>query len=307
MFEVFRDDASSKRLSIDEAFLDVRGLERLAGPAPAIAARSRRQVRDQVGLDHGRCRGTSSPRSARRRQAGRPPRRARGRRADLPPPAPRRAAVGRRPGDGGQAPRARDTPSARSRGWTRRCSSTSSAGRPAGISTRSPTAATRASCGQAGGAARSAPARARRVAQIARRDRHDRRRARRPRRPPAAKGERVCRTVVLRLRFADFTRATRSHTLSRATAKDQHDPRRRSRAPRRVDPDDRGAGPHARRDRARTSRTSASSSSRSRSIGSTQSTPRSTTCAVRSGRPPSRAPCSSAAIPASSCPCSRTE
>jgi DNA polymerase-4 len=29
---------------------------------------------------------------------------------------------------------------------------------------------------------------------------------------------RVCRTVVLRLRFDDFTRATRSHTLSEATA-----------------------------------------------------------------------------------------
>ena len=29
---------------------------------------------------------------------------------------------------------------------------------------------------------------------------------------------RVCRTVVLRLRFADFTRATRSHTIAEATA-----------------------------------------------------------------------------------------
>jgi DNA polymerase-4 len=29
---------------------------------------------------------------------------------------------------------------------------------------------------------------------------------------------RVCRTVVLRLRFTDFSRATRSHTLSEATA-----------------------------------------------------------------------------------------
>ena len=29
---------------------------------------------------------------------------------------------------------------------------------------------------------------------------------------------RVCRTVVLRLRFADFTRATRSQTISEATA-----------------------------------------------------------------------------------------
>ncbi len=31
-------------------------------------------------------------------------------------------------------------------------------------------------------------------------------------------GHRVCRTVVLRLRFGDFSRATRSHTLSHATA-----------------------------------------------------------------------------------------
>ncbi len=34
-------------------------------------------------------------------------------------------------------------------------------------------------------------------------------------------GRRVCRTVVLRLRFADFTRATRSHTLPQATARTQ--------------------------------------------------------------------------------------
>jgi DNA polymerase-4 len=32
---------------------------------------------------------------------------------------------------------------------------------------------------------------------------------------------RVCRTVVLRLRFDDFSRATRSHTLSEATANTQ--------------------------------------------------------------------------------------
>lgn len=31
------------------------------------------------------------------------------------------------------------------------------------------------------------------------------------------KARRVCRTVVIRLRFGDFTRATRSHTLLRAT------------------------------------------------------------------------------------------
>jgi DNA polymerase IV len=34
-------------------------------------------------------------------------------------------------------------------------------------------------------------------------------------------GRRVCRTVTLRLRFDDFTRATRSHTLSEATAQTQ--------------------------------------------------------------------------------------
>jgi DNA polymerase-4 len=34
-------------------------------------------------------------------------------------------------------------------------------------------------------------------------------------------GRRVCRTVVVRLRFADFSRATRSHTLQQATAQTQ--------------------------------------------------------------------------------------
>ena len=35
------------------------------------------------------------------------------------------------------------------------------------------------------------------------------------------KGERLARTVVLRLRFDDFGRATRSHTLSRPTSHTQ--------------------------------------------------------------------------------------
>jgi DNA polymerase-4 len=35
------------------------------------------------------------------------------------------------------------------------------------------------------------------------------------------RGHRACRTVVLRLRFADFTRATRSHTLPQATTETQ--------------------------------------------------------------------------------------
>jgi DNA polymerase-4 len=51
MFEVF-DDTSPlvEALSIDEAFLDVRGMERIAGTPQEIAARLRRDVRERVGL-----------------------------------------------------------------------------------------------------------------------------------------------------------------------------------------------------------------------------------------------------------------
>src|SRR5712691_1157857 len=51
VFRVF-DDASPlvEGLSIDEAFLDVRGLERISGTPGEIAARLRRDVREQVGL-----------------------------------------------------------------------------------------------------------------------------------------------------------------------------------------------------------------------------------------------------------------
>ncbi len=51
VFRVF-DDASPvvEPLSIDEAFLDVRGMERIAGRAEEIAARLRRDVRERVGL-----------------------------------------------------------------------------------------------------------------------------------------------------------------------------------------------------------------------------------------------------------------
>src|SRR4051794_26526894 len=51
VFEVFENTSPLvEGLSIDEAFLDVRGMERIAGTAPEIAARLRRDVRDQVGL-----------------------------------------------------------------------------------------------------------------------------------------------------------------------------------------------------------------------------------------------------------------
>jgi DNA polymerase-4 len=49
--EIFRRTSPLvESLSIDEAFLDVRGLRHISGTAPAIAARLRREVRDEVGL-----------------------------------------------------------------------------------------------------------------------------------------------------------------------------------------------------------------------------------------------------------------
>jgi DNA polymerase-4 len=51
VFRVFEDTTPLvEGLSIDEAFLDVRGLERLAGPPLVIAERLRRRVLDEVGL-----------------------------------------------------------------------------------------------------------------------------------------------------------------------------------------------------------------------------------------------------------------
>jgi DNA polymerase IV len=51
MFEVFRDTTPLvEGLSIDEAFLDVGGLRRIAGPPADIAARLRVDVRERVGI-----------------------------------------------------------------------------------------------------------------------------------------------------------------------------------------------------------------------------------------------------------------
>jgi DNA polymerase-4 len=51
VFEVFRDTTPLvEGISIDEAFLDVRGLRRIAGTPEEIAARLRRRVLDEVGL-----------------------------------------------------------------------------------------------------------------------------------------------------------------------------------------------------------------------------------------------------------------
>ena len=51
LYAVFEDTAPFvEGISIDEAFLDVRGMERIAGTAPQIAERLRSTVRERVGL-----------------------------------------------------------------------------------------------------------------------------------------------------------------------------------------------------------------------------------------------------------------
>jgi DNA polymerase-4 len=51
VFEVFHETTPLvEGLSIDEAFLDVRGLERISGSPTEIAARLRRRIRERVGL-----------------------------------------------------------------------------------------------------------------------------------------------------------------------------------------------------------------------------------------------------------------
>ncbi|MGZ6674948.1 MAG: Y-family DNA polymerase, partial [Solirubrobacteraceae bacterium] len=51
VFEIFADTSPLvEGLSIDEAFLDVRGLQRIAGPPIDIAIRLRHQVLERVGL-----------------------------------------------------------------------------------------------------------------------------------------------------------------------------------------------------------------------------------------------------------------
>jgi DNA polymerase IV len=51
VYEVFEDTAPRvEGLSIDEAFLDVRGVRRLSGPPLEVAARLRHDVRERVGL-----------------------------------------------------------------------------------------------------------------------------------------------------------------------------------------------------------------------------------------------------------------
>src|SRR6185503_8708248 len=116
--EIFEETAPLvEPLSIDEAFLDVRGLERISGTPPRIAARLRREVRGRRPADLGRRGPEQEPgQDGQRRGQARRPARGRSRpRGRVPGPAPGRAAVGRRAGDHGQAARERPHPRAPAR------------------------------------------------------------------------------------------------------------------------------------------------------------------------------------------------
>ena len=103
VFEIFEQTSPLvEALSIDEAFLDVRGLERISGTPTEIARRLRREVRERGRAADHRRRGAHEvlgQGGERRGQARRPAGGAGRRRAGVPAPAAGRAAMGRRAGD----------------------------------------------------------------------------------------------------------------------------------------------------------------------------------------------------------------
>jgi DNA polymerase IV len=226
MFEVFDDTTPLvEGVSIDEAFLDVRGLERIAGTAPEIAKRLQGAVLDQVGLPItvgvARTKFLAKVASGVAKPNGLLVVPSEDELDFLHPlPVERLWGVGRV-----TATKLHD------RGIT-------TVGQVAGLA--EPTLV--AMLGRASGRHLHALAHNRdpRPVQTGRRRRSIGSQRALGRAPKSAEeidatvvglvdrvtrrlrsGRRVCRTVVLRLRFADFSRATRSHTLSQATAQTQ--------------------------------------------------------------------------------------
>ena len=236
VFEVFEDTTPLvEGLSIDEAFLDVRGLR----AARRLAGRDRRrgcarEVRDAGrAADHGRRRAHQVPRQGGERAWRSPTGCCSCRPSDElgflhPLPVERLWGVGRGHG------RASSTGAGISTRRPGRRARRGGARRMLGPRLGPAPARARAQPRPAPGADGSAPpldrvaAGARAAADVARRRSTRQLIAhRRPRSPGgSAPARRVGRTVVLRLRFDDFTRATRSLTLPRPTDQSRDDPRR---------------------------------------------------------------------------------
>jgi DNA polymerase-4 len=223
VFEVFkRTTPLVEGLSIDEAFLDVRGLERISGTPVEIATRLRREVRERVGLPItvviARTKFLAKVSSGVAKPDGLlvvPPD---GELAFLHPlPVERLWGVGavtarklRRVGvtTVGQVARF-DEPTLVANARARVGAPPPRVGpqpRPEARAGRSPS---RLYGGAAG---------ARQGAGVTRRPRLRAHRAGRSRHPANEASTACCRTVTLRMRFGDFSRATRSHTLPEATA-----------------------------------------------------------------------------------------
>ena len=232
VFEVFEDTTPLvEGISIDEAFLDVRGMRRIAGSPDEIArAAARARARAGRAADHGRRREDEVPRQGRERVAKPdgllvvPPER----RAEFLHPLPVERLWGVGPVTAGSCTPAGRRRSGRSRARRgrpgRRCSGAASAG----TCTRWRTTATRGGSASAAGGARSArsahsaagrtsPAELDAILVGARRSLD----AAAARRPTASAAR-----STLRLRFDDFTRATRSYTLPESTAETAGDPHR---------------------------------------------------------------------------------
>ena len=224
VFEVFEHTTPLvEGLSIDEAFLDVGGLRRVSGTPTEIASRLRADVREQVGLPItvgvARTKFLAKVASGVGKPDGLlvvPPDREL---AFLHPLAVERLwGVGpvtarevAQPGDqycrrGGAPARKRARVDARARGR-------------AVICTRSRTTAIRGRCRSAGAAVRSARS-ARSADRPSRRKRSTRwsRSSSTGSRVGMRAASRAGRTVALRLRFDDFSRVTRSHTLAHTTS-----------------------------------------------------------------------------------------
>ena len=317
VFEIFAQTSPRRRRDLDRRGVPRRARDRAhlrhaGGDRRAAAARRARAGR---AADHRRRREHQVPGQGRerRRQARRPARRARRRRAGLPAPAPGRADVGRRRGHG-------------------RASCTRRASRRSGSSRRLSEGALATVLGPRRGApparARAQPRPAPRRAAAGGGDRWARSarsgagRARRPsstrcssRSSTASRGGcarrgRVCRTVVLRLRFGDYSRATRSHTLPRGDGAHRADPGDGARAARRrAAARSRRRGSRCSASRSRTCTTTARCSSRCRSIraAAAGSTRRSTRSAIATGRRRSAARCCWAATVAWSRRCCPTD
>jgi DNA polymerase-4 len=221
---VFRDTTPLvEGISIDEAFLDVAGLRKIAGPAPGIAARLRQDVAERVGLPItvgvARTKFLAKVASRVAKPDGLLVVPVDGEQAFLHP-----LPVGMLWGVGKVT-----TEKLHGLG-VRRVAEVAELGEPALVSLLGPAAGHHLYALATGRDPRPVQVGRRRRSMGAQRALGNRPRApgevdamlaglvdRVMRRMRAA--HRVGRTVVLRLRFGDFSRATRSHTLSRATAR----------------------------------------------------------------------------------------